>query len=799
MIEPDLSGRSVLLVGTGRSRLPVLVRLLTAGAEVTVTGCADDLVAVHQDLSLLAAQNGLTPSTEWALLANRLLDLTYLEPFAAVTAVPKAALVVCVPRDDEEETFWADQCRRLGVLFRAERPLPAGVALVGGGPGARDLLTLGAVAELRGADVVFADRLGPAAVLAELAPGALVVDVGKDPGHHRVPQERIEELLVAFGQSGYRVARLKGGDPYVFGRGGEERRTLLENVVPVTVRPGISSAISVPAAADIPVTCRQVSTSFTVLSGHQVPEDSVLEGLVKVGGTLVVLMGVGTLPPLLAGLRRAGLPADTPAAVVENGYASDQRVFTGTAANLVELAAVHKVRSPAVFVIGEVVRLRDELLEVATAARIRLDPEPPLAPEVHGGSGVRSTSTRGTSADTGDAEAPGTSADSSPEVVAATVPDSVDLSAFETPEMHTELSGFTIGITASRRATDQANAFLRRGAQVITAPTLAITPTEGDTELLTETALVIENPPDLLLVTTGHGLNGWFEAAEAAGMGEDLRSALTGTTILVRGAKARGAVRAQGFSDAGISADDSTTSLVDVALAHGVGGKRVAIQQHGVVDHAQMARLVAAGADLVTIRPYRWVKPEDPKAVSTLMASVIRHHVDVLTFTSAPAAEALLTTAKEEGLYELLLEAMRTEVTCVAVGPVTAAPLVAAGIEPLMPERHRLGSMIRVVVDHLNDHAIDQAQTRCGAVALRGVELLIGGERLTLPPHLADLLRVLVQADGDVVTRASLRRALPAGPSDHAIDMAISRLRKIIAPHNLVVTVPKRGFKLASV
>lgn len=212
-----------------------------------------------------------------------------------------------------------------------------------------------------------------------------------------------------------------------------------------------------------------------------------------------------------------------------------------------------------------------------------------------------------------------------------------------------------------------------------------------------------------------------------------------------------------------------------------------------------MARLVDAGADLVTIRPYRWVKPEDPKAVSTLMAAVIRHHVDVLTFTSPPAAEALLTTAKEEGLYELLLEAMRTEVTCVAVGPVTAAPLVAAGIEPLMPERHRLGSMIRVVVDHLNDHAIDQAHTRCGAVALRGVELLIGGNRLTLPPHLADLLRILVQADGDVVTRSSLRRALPAGPSDHAIDMAISRLRKIIAPHELVVTVPKRGFRLASV
>ncbi|WP_349828153.1 uroporphyrinogen-III synthase [Brevibacterium litoralis] len=835
----DLSDRPVLLVGTGRSRLPVLARLHRAGARLTVADSVDRLIAVHQDLSLLAAGHGLTPSHAWSFLATALHDLHFVSAARAVSTLPDHALVVCVPRDDAEASFWAEQCARLRVLSIPVWSAEPGVSLVGGGPGPVDLMTLGAQHDLRHADVVFADRLGPRESLDELCPGALVVDVGKDPGYHRIPQDRIEELLVEFGRSGYRVVRLKGGDPYVFGRGAEERRTLLASGVPVTVRPGITSAVSVPAAADVPVTCRGISTSFTVLSGHQVPEPRVLEGLVKVGGTLVLLMAVNNLVPILDGLRAHGLDAEVPAAVVENGWAADQRVFTGTAASIVGIAAQHSVRSPAVVVIGEVVRLRDELLAIATEASARLDPEPPLEPGVDGEVPVRGaldavaagTGVIGTALPAGDAPTDGATeagvgqgasgADplDSPAVQAAAAGGEEEPAA----PLDTVLAGFTIGVTASRRATDQANAFRRRGAQVVSAPTLRITPTEGDADLLDETRSVIDGPPDLLLVTTGHGLNGWFEAAEAAGLGDDLRAALGSTTILVRGAKARGAVRAQGFSDAGISADDSTTSLVDVALAHGVAGRRVAVQQHGVIDHGQMARMVEAGADLVTIRPYRWAPPEDPKAVESLVAAVIRHHVDVLTFTSAPSAEALFEAARAEGTYDLLVEAMRTEVTCAAVGPVTAAPLVAAGVEPLIPPRHRLGSLIRVVVDHLNDHAIDRAETPAGTVALRGVDLHVtpmDGARdgdgtgrdgrvgdgsvgdgepnvITLPPHLADLLRIVIQAQGDVVSRDTLRRALPAAPSDHAIDMAVSRLRKLLGDLQVVVTVPKRGFRLA--
>ena len=233
------------------------------------------------------------------------------------------------------------------------------ITLAGGGPGPADLLTLRAARALAVADVVYFDRLGPTADLAQLAPRATFVDVGKTPGRHKVPQEDITARMIDGARSGLQVLRLKGGDPFVFGRGGEEMAGALAAGIPVTVIPGVSSAIAVPGAAGIPLTHRNVSHLFTVVSGHAPLTPREYAHLAGLGGTLVVLMGIGTLPSLVAGLRLAGLAASTPVAVLERGFSPTARTTTSTLAGIV--AASSTCRNPAVIVMGEVVALGAEL------------------------------------------------------------------------------------------------------------------------------------------------------------------------------------------------------------------------------------------------------------------------------------------------------------------------------------------------------------------------------------------------------------------------------------------------------
>lgn len=249
------------------------------------------------------------------------------------------------------------------------RPATEGsVTLVGGGPGDERLLTVAAVEALREADVVLFDRLAPHSTLSDLAPSALLIDVGKTPGHHPIGQSDIEALLVEHALAGSRVVRLKGGDPYVFGRGAEEVAACRAAGVVVTVVPGVTSAISVPAAAGIPVTARGVTHLFTVVSGHAPLSDDEHRHLAGLGGTVIVLMGVATLPTLTAGLIAHGATADLPVAIIERGYTATQRTTIATLATAVHVASATAVRSPAVLVIGEVVRFADT--DDGDAARI---------------------------------------------------------------------------------------------------------------------------------------------------------------------------------------------------------------------------------------------------------------------------------------------------------------------------------------------------------------------------------------------------------------------------------------------
>ena len=278
-------------------------------------------------------------------------------------AVSLAVVVANGDDDLPDGDGWAplrEACRERRILTASEEPATPGgrVSLIGGGPGAEDLLTGRARQALREADVVLFDRLGPYRTLPQLAPGAELIDVGKTPGHHPVSQTDIEKLMVAKAREGRHVVRLKGGDPFVFGRGGEEVNTCIAEGIPVTTVPGISSSIAVPAAAGIPVTYRGVAHAFTVISGHQPLTDQELEALSKLGGTIVVLMGIGTLPQLTSGLRRAGLASSVPVAIVEKGYSPEQRTTVTNLGEAVTAAGLARCTSPAVVVIGEVVRQR---------------------------------------------------------------------------------------------------------------------------------------------------------------------------------------------------------------------------------------------------------------------------------------------------------------------------------------------------------------------------------------------------------------------------------------------------------
>jgi uroporphyrin-III C-methyltransferase/precorrin-2 dehydrogenase/sirohydrochlorin ferrochelatase len=242
---------------------------------------------------------------------------------------------------------------------RRHRPGPGHVALVGGGPGDPGLITTRGRALLAQADVVVVDRLAPLALLEELDDDVEVIDAGKAPHAHTLTQSQIEDLLVERARAGLRVVRLKGGDPYVLGRGGEEALACVAAGVPVEVVPGVTSAIAVPAAAGIPVTHRGLARGFTMVSAHDTDVD--WAALAALPDTLVLLMGVTRLREAAAALVAGGRDEATPVAVVERGTTDEQRTTVGTLADIADLAQERGVVSPAVVVVGEVVRLHGAL------------------------------------------------------------------------------------------------------------------------------------------------------------------------------------------------------------------------------------------------------------------------------------------------------------------------------------------------------------------------------------------------------------------------------------------------------
>jgi uroporphyrin-III C-methyltransferase len=243
------------------------------------------------------------------------------------------------------------------------------VYLVGAGPGDPGLITVKGLTLLRYADVIIHDRLIPHELLADVRVDAEIIDAGKAQHDHRIPQPQINALLVEKALAGKMVVRLKGGDPFVFGRGGEEALACYNAGVPFEIVPGVSSAIAVPAYAGIPVTQRDMASGFTVFTGHENPtkpqntiDYPALASAARIG-TLVLLMGVTYLPQIIEELLAAGLDGNLPAVCIESGTMTNQRVIEGTVKTIVGLAQAANVQSPALFVIGEVVNLRSAGLD----------------------------------------------------------------------------------------------------------------------------------------------------------------------------------------------------------------------------------------------------------------------------------------------------------------------------------------------------------------------------------------------------------------------------------------------------
>jgi len=394
----DVAGRAVLVVGAGPVGTRRAIGLADAGALVTVVAPDVDDALAADDRIMLTRRDYTSSDLDAVWLVHACTGDDEVDSRVAADAAAarvwcvrasaaslSAAWVPAVARVDDlivAVNAGGDPGRAIAVrdavrllLETGELPMrrhrdrhtAGSVALVGGGPGDPGLITVRGRRLLADADVVVVDRLGPRALLDEIAPDVEVIEAGKAPDNHTLPQEAINDLLISLAKRGKRVVRLKGGDPFVFGRGGEELLALVRAGVACEVVPGVTSAIAVPAAAWIPLTHRALSRQFTVVTGH---EDLDWVKLAAVEGTLVLLMGATRVERIAKELMKAGRDPNTPVAVIENGTLPGQRTTTGSLDSIGARATAVGVRAPAVVVVGDVATMHDLLTDSVTGGAI---------------------------------------------------------------------------------------------------------------------------------------------------------------------------------------------------------------------------------------------------------------------------------------------------------------------------------------------------------------------------------------------------------------------------------------------
>lgn len=365
------------------------------------------------------------------------------------------------------------------------------------------------------------------------------------------------------------------------------------------------------------------------------------------------------------------------------------------------------------------------------------------------------------------------------------------------------LEGFVLGITADRRAAEQADLLARRGARVVHGPVIRTLALGPDDELRDATARVIESQPDYFIANTGIGVRGWVTAAAAWGWDDALTSVLGSARVLARGPKAAGAVHALGVDVWWRAPRESLAEVVDRLRAEPLAGRAVAFQLHGG-DTPEVADAIRAeGASVIEVPVYRWQLPEERASAHALIERVCTGDVDAVTFTTGPAVENFLELAREQDRETAVRDALNDRVVAAVIGPYCANVARALGLDAVVePVASRLGSMVRALTDRLaRERLVVRHQRRTMTVQGRAVEVRDGARErvLWLTTRERWLLDCLLRRRGAVATRAELRHAVWGSTTDdHLLDVTVGRLRRRLgADGAMVETVPKRGYRVS--
>jgi len=368
------------------------------------------------------------------------------------------------------------------------------------------------------------------------------------------------------------------------------------------------------------------------------------------------------------------------------------------------------------------------------------------------------------------------------------------------------LAGFTVGVTAARRHEELSALLERRGARVVHAPAIRLVPLADDAVLLAATAQMLAEPVDDLIVTTGIGFRAWLETADGWGLRDDLVKLLGDVRILARGPKARGAIRAAGMTETWSPESESCDEVLGHLLREDLTDRRIVVQLYGEPCPEMTDGLRQAGADVLEIPVYQWALAEDPEPLRRLVGQAVAGTVDAITFTSAPAGGAMLSLAAAQDDEEALLDALRTRVVAACVGSVTAAPLERRAVPTVRPDRARLGALVRTLAADLPVRRADRLVVHGHELELRGHAVLLDGRLRPIAPAPMAVLRALAARPGHVLSRAELCGVLPSSTTpgtarlqadEHAVEMAVARLRRGLGRQGLVETVIKRGYRLA--
>lgn len=361
------------------------------------------------------------------------------------------------------------------------------------------------------------------------------------------------------------------------------------------------------------------------------------------------------------------------------------------------------------------------------------------------------------------------------------------------------LDGFVVGVTADRRSDEQIELLRRHGAKSMHGPTMRTLPVVADPQLREATESLIATPPDVVVANTGIGMRSWLSAADSWGRGENLARVLRGAEVVARGPKAAGALVTIGCEVSWRGPSGRLSEVIDHLRERDLAGVRIACQADGsAVDDAAVA-LGAAGADVVPIATYKWLRPDDESAASRLIDACCDGSLHAVTFTSRPAIDNLFALARERGQVEALRSACATTVLPVCVGPVCHEAALAHGLAAAVaPVRPMLGAMVNSVVDALGPRRIVVSLPNL-SLEIAGSVVIVNGERVALTGREAAVLTTLAAKPGVVVAKTVLLRRVwgDANADAHALEMVISRLRRQLGPSgDAIRTVVRRGYAL---